>query len=595
MYVNTNVAALNAWQNLQNTTQNMTGVLQQLSSGLRINSAANDPAGLAISQQMQSQIDGMNQAYQNAQTGVSFLQTADGALSQIQNLLQSMYSLATQSANGTNVGVDRGSLQSEMNQYTSEINSITNQTAFNTKNLLDGILGTVNLAVGANPNQELQFSLNASDAVSLGVAGSNPSSSLFATSATPTNAGLSGLTLLGANSSTNPFGSYGLAANNSSTGQGDYAVEVLSAQQTAVSFYGGALVSLSSANAGTGAGQNGTAVTSTDNTYNAGGTGATSANGSITPDGITYTGTTSQTIELQVQNQNTLTATTGGVGTLGTGANSKYSVSYSTDGGNTWTSVYSGSSAPTGIVSLGSTGVTLDLSKVTAPTLTAAATGAKAGTATSTDQYTLGLTPESAQLQLINNTTTNSLAIGSAITVNGSSPATQVVGDPNTGQAVQVNVDLASLLSDSKLTITATTGTSTTSDTTNGAFNINYATNNAATGSGGTITNKAVANGGLSIMNYAQATTAQTAIQAALTQVSSQRAQVGSLINRLNQASSDLQTSQQNLTAAQGGITNADIALQMANLSKDQVLQQSGVAMLAQANQLPQALLKLLP
>ena len=591
MYVNTNVAALNAWRNLENTQNNMTGVLQQLSSGLRINSAANDPAGLAISQQMQSQINGMNQAYQNAQTGISFLQTADGALSQIQNLLQSMYSLATQSANGTNVGVDRGSLQSEMNQYTKEINSITNQTSFNTKNLLDGALGTVNLAVGADPNQALQFSLAAVDATSLGVAGTTPTSAAFSSSSTTTAAGQVGLQsigIFGGSSTTNPYGSTGLTGSS-------YGIQVVGANLATASVNG-------SAQLATGA-LSGSATTEAGNgTFSAGTTtGLSGSAGSMALDAISYTGSANQSIELKLTNTQTWTGTTPAM------TGSEFQVQFSTDGGTTWqTASTSGSStsagaAPTGQVVLAGTGVTINFGATTAPTFaTVSGTAGADGTASEAATYQMNLQPAQVTFQLQNS---NNAPIGTSTTIYGRPSSTQqvAIGNPNQGQALEANYNAGSLFSTTNGSVWSSTSGALSSTTNNtslpSTLNVSMtdATNQTAVGAGGTLSQQAVVGGGLSIMSYNDATTAQTAITAALNQVASERAQVGSLINRLNQAGSDLQTSQQNLQAAQGGIMNADIALQMVNLSKDQVLQQSGVAMLAQANQVPQALLKLLP
>ncbi len=568
MFVNTNVAALNAWRNLENTQTSMNGVLQQLSSGYKINSAADNPAGLAISQQMQSQIDGMNQANQNAQSGISFLQTADGALSQIQNILQSMYSLATQAANGTNVGVDRGSIQSQMNQYTKEINSITNQTAFNNKNLLDGVLGNVNLAIGADPNQALQFSLGAVDAKSLGVSGQNPNSVAFGSASTAATYGLSALALYGGSSTSNPYGSYGLTGTN-------YGLQITAAQQSAAAINGGSQTSLVSTT--TAAGSNGFTESNTL-------TGLSGTAGTMKYDALTYSGTTSQNISVQVQAVTPYTSGTAGTTT--------YNVLYSTDGGSTYTTVASGLSTLTGTQQLGTTGASVDLSKITAPTQSGTAAGS--GTATSTDTYNIALTPESASVQLVDS---NGTAIGSATTINAATTNPATVGNANDGQAVSVNVSASTLFGASSGVTYGTNGAATSTLGSGAASNfaLTYATNTAAAGSGGTVQQKASVGGGLSVMNYSQATTAQTAIQAALTQISGERAQVGSLMNRLTQASNDLQTSQQNLTTARGGIMNADMALAMVKLSKDQVLQQSGVAMLAQANQVPQALLKLLP
>ena len=130
--------ANNAIRNMNINSGNASKSMQKLSSGLRINSAADDAAGLSISEKMRAQINGLNQASSNAQDGISMVQTAEGALNETTSILQRMRELATQSANDTNVSVDRDSIQKEMNQLSSEINRIGNTTEFNTQKLLDG-------------------------------------------------------------------------------------------------------------------------------------------------------------------------------------------------------------------------------------------------------------------------------------------------------------------------------------------------------------------------------------------------------------------------------------------------------------------------
>src|SRR5436190_2722305 len=135
--INTNVASLNAQRNL-NTSQSALAVsLQRLSSGLRINSAKDDAAGLAISERMTTQIKGLNQAVRNANDGVSLAQTAEGALSQSGQLLQRMRELAIQSANSTNSSSDRSAIQSEVNQIKDELNRVASTTTFNGLKILD--------------------------------------------------------------------------------------------------------------------------------------------------------------------------------------------------------------------------------------------------------------------------------------------------------------------------------------------------------------------------------------------------------------------------------------------------------------------------
>ncbi|MFH5187566.1 flagellin [Paenibacillus sp. TAB 01] len=142
MIINHNIAALNTHRQLSINTANTNKNIEKLSSGLRINRAGDDAAGLAISEKMRGQIRGLDQASRNAQDGISLIQTAEGALNETHSILQRMRELATQSANGTNTDTDRGALQDEMNQLTSEINRIGNTTEFNTQKLLNGGIGS---------------------------------------------------------------------------------------------------------------------------------------------------------------------------------------------------------------------------------------------------------------------------------------------------------------------------------------------------------------------------------------------------------------------------------------------------------------------
>jgi len=151
--INTNVASLNSQRNLSASQSSLNTSIQRLSSGLRINSAKDDAAGLAISDRMNSQIKGMNQATRNANDGVSMAQTAEGALSSSGDVLQRIRELAVQSSNSSNSASDRKALQTEVTQLTSELNRVANTTEFNGTKLLDGSMGTANFQVGANAGQ----------------------------------------------------------------------------------------------------------------------------------------------------------------------------------------------------------------------------------------------------------------------------------------------------------------------------------------------------------------------------------------------------------------------------------------------------------
>jgi len=174
LQINTNVNALNAYRNLTGTQSSMTTSLERLSSGLRINRAADDAAGLAISEKLRSQVNGLNQAQANAQDGVSLIQTAEGALNETHSILQRMRTLAVQSASDTNTDADRLQIQKEVNALTNELNGVSNRTQFNGMALLDGSFTGQKLQIGANAGQTMDVSIKSMAAGELGlsVAGS---------------------------------------------------------------------------------------------------------------------------------------------------------------------------------------------------------------------------------------------------------------------------------------------------------------------------------------------------------------------------------------------------------------------------------------
>ena len=171
MVVQHNMTAANANRMLGVTTSAQAKSSEKLSSGYRINRAGDDAAGLTISEKMRSQIRGLNKASDNAQDGVSLIQVAEGALSETHSILQRMNELATQAANDTNTTADRGAIQSEINQLTSEINRISSTTQFNTQNLIDGDFTKKSLQVGSLSGQAITVSINAMSAGAIGVSG----------------------------------------------------------------------------------------------------------------------------------------------------------------------------------------------------------------------------------------------------------------------------------------------------------------------------------------------------------------------------------------------------------------------------------------
>ena len=173
MVVQHNLQAANTNRQLGITTSAQAKSTEKLSSGYKINRAADDAAGLSISEKMRSQIRGLNKASSNAQDGVSLVQTAEGALNETHSILQRMNELATQAANGTNTTVDRSAIKAELDQLTSEIDRIQSTTQFNTMNLLDGTFsGTTNkmkLQVGALSGQSIDFSIANMCALKIGL------------------------------------------------------------------------------------------------------------------------------------------------------------------------------------------------------------------------------------------------------------------------------------------------------------------------------------------------------------------------------------------------------------------------------------------
>jgi len=167
MVVQHNMQALNTNRQLAITTGQQAKSTEKLSSGYRINRAADDAAGLSISEKMREQIRGLNKASTNAQDGVSLVQTAEGALNETHSILQRMNELATQAANDTNTTADRNAMQAEINQLSSEINRIQSTTQFNTMNLIDGSFTGKNLQVGSLSGQSINISIANMDCAKL--------------------------------------------------------------------------------------------------------------------------------------------------------------------------------------------------------------------------------------------------------------------------------------------------------------------------------------------------------------------------------------------------------------------------------------------
>ncbi len=495
-FINTNISSLNT-QRALNTSQNaLQTSLQRLSSGLRINSAKDDAAGLAIANRMTSQIRGINQAIRNSNDGVSLAQTAEGALAESSNILQRVRELAVQSANATNSAGDRQALQSEVNALKTELSRIAETTTFNGLSILDGSYQNQTYQVGAESGSANTISVSISGA------------------------------------STSDLGNYANIAMNAVTNDGTGSTADAAASIPSANTIGAQVVTIGSSS-GTGtatitAGDSAEAVATSINNIS-GTTGVTAtAETTATLSGLTASGTVSFTLQTGSGSATISAAvTTGDLSNLATEINNY----------------------------TGTTGVT------------ATETGG-----------TLTLTESSGKDIGIGDFLNTSAG---TVTLSGSSDAA--------GETLSSGAATDSSLVAGSLTFSSA-----------GAFSIQ---SNATASTGGSILNTAAnvdaiatldALSSVDISSASGATDALDVLDQALAGLSSIRAELGALQNRFLATIANLSSVSENVTAARGRIQDADFASETAELSRTQILQQAGIAMLSQANAQPQTVLSLL-
>ncbi len=493
MIINHNMNAMNAHRMMSGNTVSAGKSMEKLSSGLRINKAGDDAAGLAISEKMRGQIRGLDQASRNSQDAISMIQTAEGALNETHSILQRMRELAVQSATDTNTANDRSKIQSEVDELAKEITRISNDTEFNTQNLMAGGLNNT-FQIGANKDQNINLQIAAMDAFTLGVAGSTASSSNYAAGGT----GITGITSTG---------------RGMTTGTG-YNIDVVKTAAT-----------LSAA------------VTEG---VNAGGHDASAA----VTDATAYTGTTQKSFTIKV---------------LTTDGDQVTSAAYSTDGGTTYTLASVADNAGNSVVTL-------------SDSLTFTITDGTNGNLAADDTWTFTVDPSTTTLQLQDSGSNN---IGSAVTVNNNN-TTAKLGDLSTNQTIDVSFSYAGLATNSA------------------TFDIVAQNSTAATTVNGAVTLKADTKAGLAVNTQSAANTAISTIDTAINSVSSERSKLGAYQNRLEHTIANLGTSSENLQSAESRIRDVDMAKEMMQFSKNNILSQAAQAMLAQANQQPQGVLQLL-
>ena len=484
--INTNINTLTAQRNLGTNQASLSTSIARLSSGLRINSAKDDAAGLAISDRLNAQIRGLNQAVRNANDGISLAQTAEGALKASTDILQRVRELAVQSANATNSAGDRQALQAEVGQLVSELDRISQTTEFNGSKLLNGTFGTQQFQVGANANQTI-------------------------TAAT-------------ANLRTAVYG------NNQVKAGGADAVQ---AAWGANATLGGSLTINGSLGSAT--------ITVADNSTAK--ANADLVNAQTAKTGVTATARTEVNVTFD---------------TVGS-----YSLSLRSDNGTAQ------------VVSF-------------AVTATGTADGLGAAVAAINDQSSK--TGVTAALNAAGTAVVLTNASGNDISV--SDTAVQNAG------AVTINkIDGAGALGATAVVLNADT---TADDSTvvgyltldsDKSFSADVDTSNILAADASSTLNKVSE---LDVTTFAKATDALKTVDSALAFISGERAKLGALQSRFETTISNLQVTSENLSASRSRIVDADFAMETANLSRAQILQQAGTAMVAQANQLPQGVLALL-
>ncbi len=509
--INTNVASLNAQRNLNTSQSSLAVSLQRMSSGLRINSAKDDAAGLAIAERFTTQIRGLNQAARNANDGISLSQTAEGALAELANNLQRIRELAVQSANATNSSSDRATLDQEVQQRLAEIDRIATQTSFNGQKILDGTFGNAAFQVGANVGETISVALSTSmRSAQLGKTADYVQSAVY-------------------NSALN-VGQQGGSVTTAALAAGD--LTIASGTGQAIS------VGASASYAGGATGQGATSAYAKVAAINAAGVG-----------GLTATADT--TVQIAFATVNASAAANDDY-SLTINGRAIYTAATSAIDGTAMAAAINSNSSATGVTaSFDSSNNRMTLQAVDGRDITISQT-ADTGMAANEGFHGAGAGTNNTVNAALNfdttnnNTPVNKTAVGSirltateALLIGGATPA-----------------------------------------------NAGFAAGSLALG--------ASALNSASVTTIANANTTISRVDSALNAVSTLRSTFGAVQNRFESTISNLQATAENLTASRSRIQDADFAAETAALTRNQILQQAGMAMLAQANSLPQNVLALL-
>jgi flagellin len=565
--VNTNITSLGVQKNLNKASDALSTSMSRLSSGLKINSAKDDAAGMQIGNRLTSQIKGLGVAVNNANNGISIAQTAEGAMQESTSILQRMRELALQSANGSNSDDDRASLDQEFTALSGELNRISSTTTFGGRNLLDGSFSSTTFQVGANANETISFGM-----------GNLSATGLKGTYSEATVAG----TATGLKASTTGSLSYQVG--------GTYAPDVTNAQTLTI---------------------NGKDIAVAANTTEANFIKAVND----------QTGTTGVTAikdkagKVQLTSSTAFTAKSSsaallpGVGTSDTTAAAKSVLNNDAQININGTNIGLTAADTTaqvitkinaaGVVA--ATGVSASQTSDGRLVLTSVdATGKATGKAINLTDGTSTLPADGAagalaQLGLSAGTTEAKLAANTAINLNG--VEVKFAQGASMDDIISAINSASTGVTASKVSNGATTTLSLFSNKDVKVADGSDGTGLAALGLKAATTTSVSQDTTVSDLSIKTAGGSQQAIQAldaAIQQVDSQRSQLGAVQNRFANTVSNLQSISENSTAARSRIQDADFAAETAELTKQQTLQQASTAILSQANQLPSAVLKLL-
>ncbi len=598
-FINTNMNSLNVQMALNASQNQQSTAMQRLATGLKINSAADNAAGFAIVTRMTSQIGGDTQAAANANDAISLTQTAAGDLTQITNNLQTMRNLAVQASNATNSASDRAALNNQLQSLSSEIQRVSQTSAFNGVKLLDGSFTAQTFQVGANSgvNNQIQIASIASASTSqLGAVGGSSYSANVSGSTTISALAAGSLTLNGV----------AIGASTAGVGGGESASSALSiANAINASTATTGVTATAGAATATGLAATGfTAIAANTFSINGVSVGAVTAGGSAQGQGANV----AAAINL-VSSQSGVTATADantGVVTLTASDGRNINVTANTNSiGGVITGVGTASLvAATGFNSTLSDTVT----GVSAPTF-AAGTPASM---TVNGILVTGVTGTSALTSSQNfvaafNTAAAAATFGQGISgITASTDTNGVITLSSNGSVASISIDSASVStgfsqaaaaytsqhSSVNLTSTNVNGIVVGGTVANGSSSIDGLTRTATTAT--TSTSNMTTISSVNISTTAGAVAALATIDGALAQVTASQAALGAYQNRFTSVVTSLQTTATNLTASQSRIQSTDYAAETANLSRAQILQQAGNAMLAQANQLPNQVMTLL-